>query len=178
MPINRFPLQLRFGDEDSNGHVNNVRFVQFLEEARVRLGLQPLGEELSPNDPSRNFRSLTSGPAMTVVARQEIEYRSALFYRQEPVWVDIWVTGIGASSLTYGFRIADGDGASVYALAESTLVLTDARTGRPTPLTDPQITVLESWRGDPVPFRARSAAQAGAAASGPVQLSEPAGANQ
>ena len=48
MPINRFPIQLRFGDEDSNGHVNNVRFVQFLEEARVRLGLCLWGSRCVP----------------------------------------------------------------------------------------------------------------------------------
>ena len=154
MPINRFPLQLRFGDEDSNGHVNNVRFVQFLEEARVRLSLLPLGAALSPDNPAESFRSVTSRTGMTLVVRQEIEYRAPLVYRQEPVWVEVWVTGIGASSLTYGFRIADDDGGRVYAYAECTLVMADAQTGRPTALSDMQIRVLEGWRGEPVPFRA------------------------
>ncbi|WAP52999.1 thioesterase family protein [Arthrobacter sp. ATA002] len=153
MPINRFPIQLRFGDEDSNGHVNNVRFIQFLEEARVRLGLMPLGEALSPGNPGLNFRSLTAQSGMAVVARQEIEYLAPLVYRQEPVWAEIWVTGIGTSSLTYGFRIADDDGGRVYALAQSTLVVADARTGRPLPLSDQQVRVLEHWSGGPVPFR-------------------------
>ncbi len=153
MPMNRFPIQLRFGDEDSNGHVNNVRFVQFLEEARVRLSLMPLDAELSPGEPGETFRSVTSRTGMTLVARQEIEYRAPLTYRQDPVWVEVWVTGIGGSSLTYGFRIADDDGATVYALAECTLVMADAETGRPTALSDLQIRVLEGWRGDPVPFR-------------------------
>ena len=98
MPINRFPIQLRFGDEDSNGHVNNVRFVQFLEEARVRLGLMPLGELLFPGDGEQNFRSLSAQSGTAVVARQEIEYLAPLVYRQAPVWVEIWVTGIGSSS--------------------------------------------------------------------------------
>ncbi|MDK1359220.1 thioesterase family protein [Arthrobacter sp. zg-Y1219] len=172
MPINRFPIQLRFGDEDSNGHVNNVRFVQFLEEARVRLGLMPLGEELFPEAGGQSFRSLTSRAGMAVVARQEIEYRSPLVYRQEPVWVDIWVTGIGSSSLTYGFRIADDDGGRVYAYAQSTLVMADAESGRPQQLSDLQIRVLESWRGEPVPFRGGNAVpdRTGAA--------EPSGANR
>ena len=165
MPMNRFPIQLRFGDEDSNGHVNNVRFVQFLEEARVRLSLMPLGEELSPAEPAETFRSVTSRTGMTLVARQEIEYRYPLVYRQEPVWVEVWVTGIGGSSLTYGFRIADDDGGTVYALAESTLVMADAETGRPTALSDLQLRVLEGWRGDPVPFRGSRPANAGDAVS-------------
>ena len=168
MPINRFPIQLRFGDEDSNGHVNNVRFVQFLEEARVRLGMLPLGEELFPADGAQCFRSLTAETGMAVVARQEIEYRSPLVYRQEPVWVDIWVTGIGSSSLTYGFRIADDDAAGrVYAYAESTLVMADAQSGRPLPLSGVQIRVLESWRGDPVPFRGSAAETAREGAAEP-----------
>ncbi|MDN3483088.1 thioesterase family protein [Arthrobacter sp. APC 3897] len=168
MPMNRFPVQLRFGDEDSNGHVNNVRFVQFLEEARVRLSLLPLGAELSPAEPSETFRSLTSRTGMTLVAHQEIEYRAPLVYRREPVWVEVWVTGIGGSSLTYGFRIADDDGGTVYALAECTLVMADAETGRPAALSDLQIRVLESWRGDPVPFRKSRQANAGSTMSAPA----------
>ncbi|MCC3270016.1 acyl-CoA thioesterase [Arthrobacter gengyunqii] len=170
MPMNRFPIQLRFGDEDSNGHVNNVRFIQFLEEARVRLSLLPLGAEISPAEPADTFRSVTSRTGMTLVAHQEIEYRAPLIYRQEPVWVEVWVTAIGGSSLTYGFRIADDDGGMVYALAESTLVMADAQTGRPTALSDVQIRVLESWRGDPVPFRrsTRSKANDGVSASAGV----------
>ncbi|MBP3035989.1 acyl-CoA thioesterase [Arthrobacter sp. zg-ZUI100] len=165
MPINRFPIQLRFGDEDSNGHVNNVRFVQFLEEARVRLGLMPLGTEISPEDPGLSFRALTARSGVTLVARQEIEYRAPLVYRQDPVWVGIWVTGVGRSSLTYGFRIADDDGGRVYAYAQSTLVLADAGTGRPVPLSALQLKVLASWRGEPVPFRNREAGQRGAEAA-------------
>ncbi|MET4059630.1 acyl-CoA thioester hydrolase [Arthrobacter sp. UYP6] len=168
MPINRFPLQLRFGDEDSNGHVNNVRFVQFMEEARVRLSLLPLGASLSPQDPAETFRSVTSRIGMTLVARQEIEYRAPLVYRQEPVWVEIWVTGIGASSLTYGFRIADDDGGRVYAYAEAMLVMADAQTGRPTPLTELQQRILDGWRGEPVPFRGSTAAKTGSAVSAPA----------
>lgn len=165
MPINRFPIQLRFGDEDSNGHVNNVRFVQFLEEARVRLGLVPLGAEMSPEDPALSFRALTARSGVTLVARQEIEYRAPLVYRQDPVWVEIWVTGVGRSSLTYGFRIADDDGGQVYAYAQSTLVLADAETGRPVPLSALQLKVLTGWRGEPVPFRGTEAGQQGAEAA-------------
>ena len=179
MPINRFPVQLRFGDEDSNGHVNNVRFVQFLEEARVRLGLMPLGDVLSPGDGEQNFRSLTAQSGMAVVARQEIEYLAPLVYRQAPVWVEIWVTGIGSSSLTYGFRIADDDGGRVYALAQSTLVMADAQSGRPLPLSDLQVKVLESWRGEAVPFRSGAAGHTRpTAAADATAAAEPSGAGR
>ena len=100
------------------------------------------------------------------MARQEIEYRAPLVYRQDPVWVEIWVTGVGRSSLTYGFRIADDDGGRVYAYAQSTLVLADAETGRPVPLSALQLKVLAGWRGEPVPFRGTDAGQGAEATAG------------
>lgn len=148
--MHRFPVQLRYGDQDPNGHINNVQFIQFLEEARVRLGLLPLkaGTE-SPG----SFRDLTGDRTSTYVARQEIEYRAPLLHRPEPVWVDVWVTRVGSTSLTYGFRLADEDGDTVYAYAEAVMVQVDSAGGRPVPLTDAQLEVLQGWMGDPVPFR-------------------------
>ncbi|MCQ1986563.1 thioesterase family protein [Arthrobacter sp. zg-Y844] len=151
MSVHRFPVQLRFGDQDPNGHINNVRFVQFLEEARVQLGLLPL--PAGAGGPG-SFRDLSGDRTATYVVRQEIEYVSPLLHRKEPVWVDVWVTRIGSSSLAYGFRVADEDPATVYAYAEAAMVQVEAATGRPTPLTDEQREVLQAWMGEPVPFRA------------------------
>lgn len=157
MAIHRFPIQLRFGDEDSNGHVNNVRYIQFLEEARVRLSLLPLpGDEGLNGDPA-SFRSLTEAAGTAVVARQEIEYRTPLTYRQDPVWIEIWVSGIGGSSLTYGFRLTDEAADTIFAVAEASMVMVGRDTGRPVELTQRQRAILEGWRGGPVPFRRNAA---------------------
>ncbi|MCC3275024.1 MULTISPECIES: acyl-CoA thioesterase [unclassified Arthrobacter] len=156
--MHRFPVHLRFGDQDPNGHINNVRFVQFLEEARVRLGMLPLAAHAGGPG---SFRDLTGDRTAALVARQEIEYRAPLLHRTEPVWVDIWVTRVGSSSLSYGFCVADEDRGTVYAYAEAAMVQVDAASGRPTPLTDGQRLVLQHWLGEPVPFRAAAAAAAG-----------------
>ncbi|MDN3904300.1 thioesterase family protein [Arthrobacter sp. YD2] len=148
--MHRFPVQLRYGDQDPNGHINNVKFIQFLEEARVRLGLLPL--ESGSGSPG-SFRDLTGDRTSTYVARQEIEYLAPLLHGDEPVWVDVWVTRVGSTSLTYGFRLADETGGSVYAYAEAVMVQVDSAEGRPVPLTDAQQEVLQGWMGDPVPFR-------------------------
>ena len=145
--MHRFPVHLRFGDQDPNGHINNVKFVQFLEEARVQLGLLPLA-----GGPG-NYRGLAGDRMAAYVARQEIEYRAPLLHRREPVWVDVWVTRIGSTSLSYGFCVADEDRSVVYAYAEASMVQVDASTGRPTPHTPDQRRVLAGWLGDPVPFR-------------------------
>ena len=162
MPINRFPLQLRFGDEDSNGHVNNVRYVQFLEEARVRLSLLPLagftGSD-SGTEPE-TFRAITRDTGSTLVARQEIEYLTPLTYRPDPVWIEIWVSALGRSSFSYGFRLTDEDGGTVYAVAEAAMVMVGRESGRPVPLSERQREVLESWAGGEVPFRRAAAGAA------------------
>jgi len=168
MPINRFPIQLRFGDEDSNGHVNNVRYVQFLEEARVRLSLLPLAASQVEAGNERNtdnaaevetFRSVTRETGSTLVGRQEIEYLSPLLYRPEPVWIEIWVSALGRSSFSYGFRLTDDDGGTVYAVAEAAMVMV-GRDGRPVPLSERQRLVLEGWAGGDVPFRRAAAGAA------------------
>lgn len=160
--MHRFPVQLRFGDQDPNGHINNVRFIQFLEEARVRLALLPLEEGTGDGG---NFRDLTGDRTASFVARQEIEYRAPLLHRPEPVWVDIWVTRIGSTSLSYGFCLADEDRGTVYAYAEAAMVQVDAVSGRPTALTAAQRNALQGWLGQPVPFRG-AAVPAGAAGTG------------
>ena len=151
--MHRFPVHLRFGDQDPNGHINNVKFVQFLEEARVQLGLLPL------SDGTGSYRDLSGDEGMAAyVARQEIEYRAPLLHSSEPVWVDVWVTRIGTTSLSYGFCLADEDRAEVYAYAEAAMVQVDSATGRPAPHTPEQRRILTGWLGEPVPFRAAAAA--------------------
>ena len=152
MAIHRYPIQLRFGDEDTNGHVNNVRYVQFLEEARVRLSLLPLpGAEADGR--AETCRSITAQSGSTLVTRQVIEYRTPLTYRQEPVWIEIWVSRIGGSSLAYGFRLTDADAETVFAVAEADMVMVGRETGRPLTLSARQRDILQGWQAGPVPFR-------------------------
>ncbi|MFF3038735.1 acyl-CoA thioesterase [Arthrobacter citreus] len=162
MPVIRFPIQLRFGDEDSNGHVNNVRYVQFLEEARVRLSLVPLpgsAGSAGGGDDAETFRSVTQETGSTLVARQEIEYLTPLVYRPDPVWIEIWVSALGRSSFSYGFRLTDEDG-TIYAVAEAAMVMVGQENGRPVPLSERQREILEGWAGGDVPFRRAAAGAA------------------
>ncbi|HAN70978.1 MAG TPA: hypothetical protein DCQ36_05240, partial [Actinobacteria bacterium] len=91
--IIRVPVHRRFSDLDPLGHVNNVVFHDYLQEARVGL-LRDLdfvrGEDFSQ-----------------VVVKQEITHRKPLMYAPEPVIVEIWVDRIGNSSYTLGYRILD-----------------------------------------------------------------------
>lgn len=136
-------IPLRYGDIDALGHVNNVTYFQFLEEARVR----SFGEWTG--DPDR------AGGLAFVVAGQRLEYRSAITYRVKPIRVEMWAVSIGTSSLELGYVVRDhpDTGEKIYAVASTTMVHVDPVRQRPAPLADDLRVVLEANRGGPVPFR-------------------------
>lgn len=147
-PLHTFPLQLRFGDEDSYGHVNNVRFLQFLEDARISL--------MSVVEDGGSFLELIDADHYTLVGRQEIEYLAQLNFHTAPVGIDLWVTGVGGSSFELGYAIRDRigvEGSTTCAIATTTMVLVSRTTGRPVRLSAEQRALLTSWSGPAVPFR-------------------------
>lgn len=147
-PVHTIPLQLRFGDEDSYGHVNNVRFLQFLEDARVLLMSEP--------QPGGSFLDLVDADHFTLVGRQEIEYHAPLNFSTTPAAVDLWVTDIGGSSFELGYAVRDRvgvEGSTTSALATTTMVLVSRSTGRPVRLSEGQRRILSCWSGPAVVFR-------------------------
>ncbi|MHA7144863.1 acyl-CoA thioesterase [Arthrobacter sp. TmT3-37] len=147
-PVHTIPLQLRFGDEDSYGHVNNVRFLQFLEDARVLLMSEP--------QPGGSFMDLVDADHFTLVGRQEIEYRAPLNFSTTPAAVDLWVTAVGGSSFELGYAVRDrveSEGSTTSAIAATTMVLVSRSTGRPVRLSEAQKRILSAWAGPAVPFR-------------------------
>ncbi|MDL2343145.1 thioesterase family protein [Deinococcus sp. MIMF12] len=89
----RAGIQMRYGDIDAMGHLNNAVYVQYLETSRVLL-MRDLGV------PDREDRS--------VIARLELDYRQEVRWGQE-VTVESLVERVGASSWTVVSRLlADG----------------------------------------------------------------------
>jgi acyl-CoA thioester hydrolase len=163
MPRHRVLIPLRWSDTDAYGHINNVLFLRLLEEARV----QALDDYLAAG---------SDGPRTALlVARSEIEHLEPLVYRVAPVTVDLWVTRIGAADFDMAYEVLDpttGSGAAgqnggagqngagepdgtVYAQAETMLVVFDQGTARPRRITKPERARLEGWRDEPVRWRRR-----------------------
>ncbi|MHA7270431.1 acyl-CoA thioesterase [Arthrobacter sp. HLT1-20] len=138
--------QIRFGDIDSYDHVNNVVFLQYLEDARVQLTYAEL-----PG--GGTFQDLVGQDLFTLVGRNEIEYLAPISFRPTPIFVNIWITNIGGSSFDFGYTVTEADTSVIYAQAATSMVLVSRSTGRPVRLTEPQRSALEAWRGDPVPFK-------------------------
>ncbi|MEU7883643.1 acyl-CoA thioesterase [Microbispora bryophytorum] len=130
--LNRFVFErkVRFADIDSFGHVNNVRFLDYLEDARVSM----LWERP---------RELAGRRQDLVVARHEIDYRRPLTFRADPVRVEMWVTEISSVRFTLAYEIRDDE--TLYAEARTVLVAYDAAEARPRRLDEDELAYLKRF---------------------------------
>jgi acyl-CoA thioester hydrolase len=128
---------LRWADMDSLGHVNNVTYVDYLQESRVDM--------LRVNAPATGGEQLAEG---VVVVRHEVEFLRPLVFRPEPVRIESWVTRIRVASFTMAYEILDelpdGD-RRVYALARTVLTPYVFTHERPRRIRDEERAVLEQF---------------------------------
>ncbi|NUK71113.1 acyl-CoA thioesterase [Streptomyces lunaelactis] len=135
--IYRCPL--RWSDMDAFGHVNNVVFLRYLEEARIDFMFR-----LAPGDGSPSFAG------GSVVARHEIDYKRPLVHRHEPVIIESWVTKISAASLTIAYEVKDAEGPSsqVYVRASTIVVPYDLSAERPRRISAEEKSFLQEFLDD------------------------------
>jgi acyl-CoA thioester hydrolase len=116
----RTRLQLRWADTDGYGHVNNVVWLRYLEETRIRLfGLPDRPATADPDAPPV-FGEIVGSDCFTVTAANRVEYRKELIYRGQSVCAEAWLSRIGSSSVDMSFQVTDDAGAQTYLVAEST----------------------------------------------------------
>ena len=112
----RVPVYRRFSDLDPLGHVNNVVFHDYLQEARIGM-LRDLG--------------FVRGETFAqVVVKQEIAHRKPLMLASEPLMIEIWISRLGNSSYTIRYRILDELG-DLAAEASTVMAVVDPESGRP-----------------------------------------------
>jgi acyl-CoA thioester hydrolase len=128
-PAHHYPLAVRWSDLDSYGHVNNVKYFDYVQEARIVLMHAAL--DWRPED-------------VWVVARQDLEYRRPVDFRTAPYEVRTSVTAVGTRSFTLAVEIRDPAGGDVYATGRTVVVGT-------APLTGDQRTALARWSPEGVP---------------------------
>ena len=128
---------LRWADMDSLGHVNNVTYVDYLQEARVDM--------LRVHAPASGGEQLAEG---VVVVRHEVEFVAPLVFRAEPVRIESWVTKIRAASFTMAYEILDelpGGERRVYTRARTLLTPYVFADERPRRIRDEERAVLERF---------------------------------
>lgn len=112
------PVLVRWSDIDSYDHVNNVRYFDYFQEARILFLASLVDVEAG--------EYFTEYPC--VLVSQTVDYKRPILLRHPPYDVDVWVEAVGSTSFTLGSRIVDrgGEVELVYAQAVSVLVAVDA----------------------------------------------------
>jgi acyl-CoA thioester hydrolase len=113
-----YAIHVRFSDVDVYGHVNNVKYFEYLQEARISM--------ISELVPQRRFS--------VVVAQTDVDYVQPLLFRAEPYDCRSSITRVGTRSMTVESEIRDSD--QVLARARVVVVFFDmagARSTEPDP---------------------------------------------
>jgi acyl-CoA thioester hydrolase len=123
------PIELRWGDQDPYGHINNVAVLRILEEARARAFWSPPGRSgdagvFPPLEPSQQVWAL--------VADFQLRYRQQLPYQRDPVNVEMSIPRVGGASFVINYAVTIGAvESSPRVTAQSTLVMVDRDSGAP-----------------------------------------------
>jgi len=126
-----YPCRVRFSDVDIYGHVNNVKYFEYYQEARLAY-LTAMG------------RAEDEGRFAVVVARVNVDYKRPILFRSEPYVIESWIDRVGNSSFGLSAEIKDGD--TVLSRAEAVLVTFDLKTQTARPLTAAERESLEAAR--------------------------------
>lgn len=122
-PVFETEIEVRWGDMDAVGHVNNAVYFTYFEQARITwldsLGIAAMTHERGP-----------------VMANASCEFRRAIVCPAR-IRVEVSLGEPGRSSLPTGYRITDADDPAVeYATGASVLVWIDYKTGKSVDLPD------------------------------------------
>ena len=110
------PVYRRFSDLDPLGHVNNVVYHDYLQEARV----------VQMND----IGAIVNTEFAQIVVKQEIHHIKPLSYSREPIMIEVSLTVLTRATYSLAYRILDETGELV-AEATSQLAVIDPTSGRP-----------------------------------------------
>jgi len=126
-------IEVRYGDLDPQGHVNNAKFLTYMEQARVfylkHLKLWEGGSFLNLG---------------IILADVQITFKKALQFG-DPVRVGVRISRIGNKSMTSEYRLEDGRDANLFATGSSVLVAYNYQNNQP-------VAIPDEWRKTIVQF--------------------------
>ncbi|CAM3031208.1 acyl-CoA thioesterase [Prescottella defluvii] len=124
-------IQVRWGDSDRLGHVNNTRVVEYMQEARSLFLIE-------------GAASVGAAPGAAVVRKMDVEFLRPITDASGPVRVEVSAVRLGTSSFTLRHVVKDVSG-NVCASGDALMVGFDVRGERSRPLSDGERRVLEGY---------------------------------
>ncbi len=138
----RHAVEVRLSDTDAMGHVNNARYLTYVEIARVGYY-----EEVTGNPLPIGAHGAEEG---MILAEIRMTYRSPAFYG-ETLTVETRVERIGRTSFVMVHRLTSPESrygpARLIAVAESVLVAYDYPKESPIPVPDDWRAAMETYEG-------------------------------
>ena len=113
---------VRWDDIDAFGHVNNAKYLTYIQEARF----------------------LWSPIIEMVVARAEVDFIEPIYEGGRFYDINLWVEAIGNSSFTMGYEVV-GDNGVVHAKVKTVQVAVSMETKKSRPLTDAEREFLDKY---------------------------------
>jgi acyl-CoA thioester hydrolase len=123
-PVYQFDIKVTDGVVDQNGHVNNVTYIQWLQDAAIRHA-----------QASGCMAATTAAGASWVVRTHFIEYLAPAF-AGETLTVMTWVVNFQRVRSLRKYKIIRAADETVVARAETDWVFVNAKTGRPLKIPD------------------------------------------
>lgn len=118
------PIEIRYADLDPQWHVNNTKFLVYIEHARMLYF-----KELGLWD-GKSFLDLGQ-----ILADTHIAYRCPILYGQK-IHIGVRMTRIGNKSIHLAYQIEDIESGEILATAETVNVYYDYRSQRSHPVPD------------------------------------------
>ncbi len=124
---------VRWGDIDAFGHVNNAKYLTYIQEARFQWSFY-------------QYAAKNEKPSLVemVVAKAEVDYLVPIYEGGKFYDVNLWVESIGNSSFVMGYEVV-GDNGVVHAKVKSVQVAVSMETKKSRPLTDPEREFLTQY---------------------------------
>ena len=119
------PLEVRYGDLDPQGHVNNAKYLTYFEQARVQYMIH-----LGLFSTDQSFMEVG-----VIIADIHITYRAPAHYG-DPIQTGVRTVKLGGKSLTMGQCVMNAETGEVMAEGTVVMVSFDYRERRTIPVPD------------------------------------------
>jgi acyl-CoA thioester hydrolase len=128
------PIEVRYGDLDPQGHLNNANFLTYFEQARIQYWIQ-----MGFFTKDQSFMEIG-----VIVADVHLTYLAPVYFGQN-IKVGVRVAKLGNKSMTWEQNIVDADTGNELAKGELVIVAYDYKVGK-------TISIPQAWRDKIIEF--------------------------
>ena len=129
------PIEVRYGDLDPQGHLNNAKYLTYMEQARIayihHLGLWGGGDFMNIG---------------VILAEVRVTYKAPILWGQ-PIHVGVKIPRLGNKSFDIRYTIADSKTSVEHANAFTVQVAYDYHSGKTIPIPDTWRKTISQFEG-------------------------------